>query len=352
MTTATLPSNEFATDRGPWAMLEHSFHSHRQLSQRVTVHMALPDASVAVDNAGPALMIRDGLAIIGISGPMLKQAHPFWSSSSTVLARRKMIWETPGGTVAGTNELANDIAEAAKVKPVWSFAEGSVLLGWLLVRMSGGEGFCKSAKAAENAGVKVHVVKAGEFKGAGTPGTVVSDKFLAELQREVNTLKETFVAAVAAGRKLPLERARALADGRTYLAAAAVRAGLIDGVQSLDLTFAQFVEHVKKPAPSAGSSARAVEQTTAAPPPALSHEAATDPTVFPSPCQKGMSAMSQDPIAAWNAAVTAEQEAAARIGRPISKSEATAKVARAQPQLREAYVQAYNEQTPERRARR
>ncbi len=61
----------------------------------------------------------------------------------------------------------------------------------------------------------------------------------AEFQRIVNEMNEHFIQSVATGRRMSLETVRALADGRAHLAAGAKSLGLIDGIQTLDATIAQ-----------------------------------------------------------------------------------------------------------------
>lgn len=157
--------------------------------------------------------------------------------------------DSPGGTVAGTSDLADAVYAARKQKPVVAYISdmgasaayyvasqadavygdvdaivGSIGVYLVVPDYSG---------MADKAGIKVHVVKAGDNKGAGTPGAPVTDEQLAEFQREVNQLNETFVDAVARGRGWPLDKAAALNDGRVHIGSHAVAAGLLDGVRSL-----------------------------------------------------------------------------------------------------------------------
>src|SRR5690606_11729959 len=89
----------------------------------------------------------------------------------------------------------------------------------------------------ERAGVKTHVVRAGAFKGAGAFGAEVTEEQLQEFQRVVNSINEGFVASVGRGRRLGIERARELADGRLWSARKARELGLVDRVASFDRAF-------------------------------------------------------------------------------------------------------------------
>ena len=95
---------------------------------------------------------------------------------------------------------------------------------------------------AERIGIKVHVVRAGEFKGAGMFGTEVTDEQLSEFQRIVNGLNEQFLDAVQTGRNMSRQQVEAVADGRVHIAAEAVKLGLIDAVGSFDSVLQSFTE--------------------------------------------------------------------------------------------------------------
>jgi len=171
--------------------------------------------------------------------------------------------DSPGGTVAGTRDLADEVARAAKQKPVVAYIEdlGASAAYWIasqankiyanptaIVGSIGTYGvICDFSAQAAMIGVKVHVLRAGQFKGAGEPGTEITPEQLAEWQRIVDQLNEHFVRGVAAGRKgLSLAAVRELADGRAHVGEAAVTLGLVDGVQSFDATLQQFSSSGKR----------------------------------------------------------------------------------------------------------
>jgi ClpP class serine protease len=112
--------------------------------------------------------------------------------------------------------------------------------------------------AAEKAGVKVHVVKAGEFKGAGTPGTAILDSHLMEMQRQVSGLNEFFIEAVSTGRGLEGTALEQVTDGRAHLAADAMRYGLIDEIADFEEYFESFHATVQQSAFYSSSPHRAV----------------------------------------------------------------------------------------------
>lgn len=160
--------------------------------------------------------------------------------------------DSPGGTVAGTEELARDVANANAVKPVFAHIDdlGASAAMWVASQaghisanataLVGSIGVVAvledSSKAAEKEGITVHVISTGKFKGAGIQGTKITDEHLAEIQEMVDDLNGHFLAAVSDGRQMPMDAVEAIADGRIHIAAKALDMGLIDAVQSGDET--------------------------------------------------------------------------------------------------------------------
>ena len=100
---------------------------------------------------------------------------------------------------------------------------------------------------AEKEGVKPVVIKAGELKATGFPGTEITEDEQAYLQERVDGHDQQVIGAVSAGRGKPEKTVRqAWALGRVWNASVAADMGLIDGVQSLDDTLAQIAAEVTR----------------------------------------------------------------------------------------------------------
>jgi signal peptide peptidase SppA len=258
---------------GVWAIREEDFQAGHQWFMGLDLHLHLQTAGAETIRQAaemPKADIRDGVEVIGLYGTLMKQQASMSRSTGTVMTRKRLRAagrnpdvtavllhaESPGGTAAGTKELADDIAALAKIKPVYGYAEDLAASAcyWALSQCTkifsnhtaivgsiGTYGVVQDfSQAAAKEGVKVHVIRAGAMKGAFTPGTEVTTEQLAEQQKLVNELNEFFIRGVAAGRRLTPEQTRELADGRVYVGQAAVDRKLIDGVQSLDDTFNQL----------------------------------------------------------------------------------------------------------------
>jgi len=234
------------------------------------------DKQAAGDGYGSGgYQLSGGVAVIQVEGTLMKQESSF-GGTSTVAIRRQikqaatdpkvggllLVFDSPGGTSAGAGDLADSIAAAAVLKPTWGYAEdcccsaaffGASQTEKLFANAGAAVGSIgtymvvrDSSGAYQKSGIKTFVVRAGEHKGTGTPGTEITAEQLAVLQKYVDDTNAPFVAAVARGRKLSPEQAAKLADGRVYVGQAAVDAKLIDGVQSLDQTLADLQKVIQQ----------------------------------------------------------------------------------------------------------
>lgn len=211
----------------------------------------------------------NGTAIIPLQGHLMKSESSF-GGTATVQARRDirqaaadpavsgimLFIDSPGGTAEGTFELSEEVRKARETKPVRAHIEdlgasaaffvasqadritanrmalvGSIGTIGVLVDSSG---------AAEKEGLQVHVISTGEFKGAGVPGTKVTDRQLAVFQEEVDDLNSEFLDAVSRGRGLTGARLAAVATGRTWIASRAEALGLIDDVTPWEEAITDF----------------------------------------------------------------------------------------------------------------
>jgi signal peptide peptidase SppA len=220
----------------------------------------------ADDDKGYALN-SNGTALLNMVGPLSKNMT-FWqwimggtstrdlmSAVSNLLyddqAKQVALWtDTPGGEVSGSADLSDLLYKLAQKKPVLQYVSDCSASCGLWIGSSASQIWCNPtatngamgvflvapdfSKMAADQGITVHVVKYGEFKGAGTNGTAITDDQLAEWQRSVDAKGELFVKAVARGRGMSFDQAKKLADGRVYIGAEAVKVGLADKVGTFE----------------------------------------------------------------------------------------------------------------------
>ena len=193
--------------------------------------------------------------------------------------------DSPGGSVAGVEELGDVIYGARGSKPIIAVANSMAASAayWLasqadelVVTPSGQVGSIgvfgvheDLTKAAEKAGVKVTYISAGPFKTEGQPFVELTEEARADLQAKVDEYYETFLKAVARGRGVSVETVRdSFGGGRLVSAAAAASLGMVDRVETLEATLARLGG-----TPTSASAPRAQSQET----PTMSTQATDSP---------------------------------------------------------------------------
>ena len=216
----------------------------------------------------------NGMLILPIRGQITKRASSFGGTSSIETRRIlrnasldesvtgvMLMIDSPGGTAAGTFELAEEVRRFAEVKPIKAHIEdlGASAAYWIAsqtqsisINQLGEAGsigtiaiLIDSSQAMENSGLKVHVISTGEFKSAGAPGTEVTDRQLALFQEQVEDFNQHFLEGVSQGRGIKGAALVNVATGRVWIAEKAQALGLVDEVMSFEDAIAKFSEELK-----------------------------------------------------------------------------------------------------------
>ena len=160
--------------------------------------------------------------------------------------------DSPGGTVAGTAEAGQALAELAAVKPVIAFVDtlAASAAYWIASQASqiwmtpsgevGSIGVramhADISKMLGDMGVNITEVASSDspYKTEMTPFAPLSEEAQAHLQARADAEHANFINTVAAGRKVSPDKVRAdFGKGRTVTAEQAVRLGMADRVGSL-----------------------------------------------------------------------------------------------------------------------
>ena len=159
--------------------------------------------------------------------------------------------DSPGGSVYGVAELADEIISARAQKPVIAIANSLAASAayWIGACASefyvtpGGEvgsiGVWQAhqdySKAMDEAGVKTTLISAGKFKVEGNPYTPLDEDAQAFMQSRVDDYYAAFTKAVAKGRGVSIAQVRdGMGQGRVLGAEAALASNMVDGIASLD----------------------------------------------------------------------------------------------------------------------
>lgn len=234
-------------------------------SQSSSTELFSARSSAVADENGDPMYFRtaEGVAIMRMSGAMMKPRSKFGGVSTmdqrknvrAIMSDEKtkavlMIIDSPGGTVSGTEALAEDIKNLDVMKPVLTYFEdmGASAAYWAGAqarRISANKTaqigslgvygvVVDSSGKAEKEGVVVHVVATGDNKGAFIPGAPITENQLSSYQDLINKINGQFKSAVMQGRKMSSAQVDKLFDGSVWMAEDAKNHGLIDEIESLD----------------------------------------------------------------------------------------------------------------------
>ena len=195
-----------------------------------------------------SLFAGDGVAVLEIEGAI--------EDSQTVLTELKrfkeMPWvkavvvriDSPGGAVAPTQEIFEEIVRSKKQKPFIASLGGMATSGGYYIAaacdrivanpgtLTGSIGVIMQLTNVEELMKKIGVrgvsVKSGPNKDIGSPFQPLSPEGREILQGLVDNVHSQFVVAVAKGRSMEETQVRKLADGRIYSGAQAQKLGLVD----------------------------------------------------------------------------------------------------------------------------
>ena len=278
--------------RQPWLITSEAMHS--MAAQAVAffdARLTLPEPS-----SNPLLSVEDGVGIIRIHGPLMRDPDLISSllfgatdmnqvaeAIQEAVARDEiksilLDIDSPGGTVNGTPELAQTVADAAKLKSIHAFSAGQMCSAayWIASQCDavyatpsarvGSIGvmlpFIDSAEKFRSQGLKVEVFAAGKFKGMGTPGVSLSEEQRALIQSDIEEVAADFKSAVLArGRKIPDEAM----EGQSFSARKAQRFNLAGTVKSRDEVITRLrsiAARVDTPSRTSTSMKTAEEQLT------------------------------------------------------------------------------------------
>jgi signal peptide peptidase SppA len=238
--------------------------------------------------AQPANVSADGVAEIDVRGVLLRGKRDPWlaafgvahtgyddlrqqieqAAADPAVKSIALAVDSPGGMASGIARVIDSLRAARAAKPVTARVESMAASAayWIASQAQTIEADRDSvvgsigaysvvadfSRAAEDAGIKVHVLRTGPHKGTGAFGAPVSADQLAPLQAIVDDVGAAFAADIAAGRRMTPARVQEAATGAAWTAPRALALGLIDSVG--------------RAAPGPKKETRMSQETAAAPP--------------------------------------------------------------------------------------
>ena len=212
------------------------------------------------------VITQRGNMIEDVSGPGSVSTQKFAAALRQALADESVSQilidiDSPGGSVYGVAELADEIVAARAQKPIVAIANSLAASAAYWIGCSASEFYVtpggevgsigvwqahfdySQALAAE--GVTPTLISAGTYKVEGNPYAPLDPEAQAFMQSRVDDYFLTFSKAVAKGRGVPIAQVRnGMGQGRVLGADAALEQNLVDGIVTLDEAIRKMLANV------------------------------------------------------------------------------------------------------------
>jgi len=265
----------------PWAIIPSELQKIAAIVQRHD----MPDAAHAVPEyvkrdyelmAGPGAQkipgaqrayAIDGVAVLPLVGPIFPRANMMTEMSGATsvtmlqndyraallnpeIGAILLLIDSPGGAVSGINAFADAVASGKQKKPTVSYVSGTAASAAYWIASATGEiaidrtGIVGSIGVVAALPVQVAPDASGELwveiVSSNAPNKrpdPVSEEGRAEIVATLDAIEKQFVADVAKGRKVSVEKVLSdFGQGGVKVGADGVKAGMADKVQSYDAT--------------------------------------------------------------------------------------------------------------------
>ncbi|RAI57652.1 signal peptide peptidase SppA [Roseicella frigidaeris] len=217
--------------------------------------------------AGAVLLLLAGVMalLLGRTGPWLERDHVVRLPVEGIITDDRRLAEaldrlgrdasakavivsidSPGGSVGGGEMLHGALLRLRETKPVVAVMRGTAASAGYMTAVAAERIFAREStitgsigvllqtfdgsELLARLGVRTEAITSGPLKDQPSPLHPLSGEGRAALQGVVGDMYEQFLAMVVAGRKLPEERVRPLADGRVLSGRQALAAGLVDAI--------------------------------------------------------------------------------------------------------------------------
>lgn len=271
----------------PWAIVPEKL---REIQTVYRIHMkgekinirdikAKVKAAVLQEDEAKGYQTKDGIAIINVTDVITKNKTFFsFFFGGTSSAEVKVVFQnaladpdvkaillyidSPGGTVDGTQELADYVYENKGDKPLYAFSDGFIASAAYWIGAAADKIWISSdtvevgsigviathldqSKFDEMIGAKVTEITAGRYKRIASSHKPLSEEGKTYLQDQVDHIYSVFVEDLARMRGRSVDQILTMADGKIFIGQQAVEIGLVDGVATYENVIEQLKGEIK-----------------------------------------------------------------------------------------------------------
>ncbi len=210
--------------------------------------------SVALSVIGKRVPLVDRVAIVRIEGtiigsqPVIDQLKEYSKDPSVKAVVLRI--NSPGGAVAPSQEIFEEVKKLRKNKPVVVSmgalaASGGYYISAPATKIYANPGTITGSIGVimeipnlkglmDKVGIKTEVIKSGKHKDLASVFRGIGEEERKILQGVLDDVHDQFIKAVAEGRKLPYDKVKSIADGRIFTGRQAKKIGLVDEIGNIE----------------------------------------------------------------------------------------------------------------------
>ena len=244
-----------------------SIYSVHMRGEKIDIKAVEARVGKPLNNQQAPYEVENGTAIIPIQGVINKRMNMFsqisGGTSSQMVGKdfqsamedpyvNKVLLhiDSPGGSVDGMLELADQIYQARGTKPIIAYSDGQMASAAMVIASAADRRYISSeavttgslgvvrkvqdsTKADAMKGISTTVLTAGKFKGVGHQ-MPLSQEHQDVMQGQLDYMYTTAINTVARNLGVSPEKCcNDMAEGRVFIGSQAIKAGLVDGMSNL-----------------------------------------------------------------------------------------------------------------------
>jgi len=221
--------------------------------------LVISSIAVIIKSNFTAFTVGEKIALVRIEGvihdskPFLEEFKKYRKDSSIKAVVLRV--NSPGGGVAPSQEIYEEIKKLSKVKPVIVSmgsvaASGGYYISSAATKIIANPGTITGSIGVimeipnfkglmDKVGIKTEVIKSGKHKDLISVFRGIGEEERKILQKVLDDVHQQFIEAVSKGRNIPYNKVKEIADGRIFTGRQAKEIGLVDQLGNLQDAIAE-----------------------------------------------------------------------------------------------------------------
>lgn len=262
-----------ALTESQWAILPESLEQMLAIIHNANQRLTEPEAfeTGQFEKRSPVYRVRDGVAVIDITGPIFRRASFFTEISGATSLDKLNMWlqdaiqdrsvngillniDSPGGQINGVSEFADLVHKASTVKPIYTYAADKMCSAAYWIGAAAKKIIAADTSTIGSIGVVVTYNKVEnatiELVNSLSPDKrldVATDEGKKKIIMHLDSLAEIFYSKVATYRNTTTENViESYGKGGVFVGTKALTFGMVDVIGSFESAITMLQEEIRR----------------------------------------------------------------------------------------------------------